>query len=356
MNFNEAVEKIPELLSDHLQLEVEEVIEQHVQAGAGESRVPDLIIALDGIKFEIEYKHRSRAEQVGQAIRAIRQWERGGESSIPLIVVPYMGDVGRKLCGKAKIPWMDLSGNAWIHSGMIRVSVLGRENKFKSRGRKANLFAPKSARIVRILLVDHGQSYSQQELAELADVDPGHVSRVVRRLEDAGLVERGTGRRLSVRDPDLLLDTWLEEYDLTDHAVRRGHIAVRKPEEALDRLDQIFKHGGVSYALTGLPAAWLYVRHAGYRLITLFVDSWPEAALLGEAGWRNQEQGGNVWILRPNDPGIFYGTAERDGYPCVSVVQAYLDLRQLPERANEAAEALREKRLNWEEKDDEKDD
>lgn len=96
-----------------------------------------------------------------------------GEDTIPLIVVPYMGDTGWKLCENADISWMDLSGNAWIESGMIHISVLGRENRFKSRGRPANLFAPKSARIARILLVDHGQSYSQQDLARLADVDPG---------------------------------------------------------------------------------------------------------------------------------------------------------------------------------------
>lgn len=350
MNFSEAVDKIPELLSDHLQLEVQKVLEQHVQEGVKASRVPDLLVILDGIKFEVEYKHRGRAEHVGQAIHAIRERKRQGEGFIPLVVVPYMGDVGRKLCEEAQVPWMDLSGNAWIHAGTIRVSVLGRENKFKSRGRPANLFAPKSARIVRILLVDHGRSYLQKDLAELADVDPGHVSRVVRRLEDAGFVERDSLHAVSARDPDLLLDTWRDEYDLAAHKVKKGHLAVRKPEEALDRLEEVLAEGNIDYALTGLPAAWLYVRHVGYRLITLFVESWPEAALLEEVGWRNQEQGGNVWILRPNDPGVFYGSAVRDGLRCVSAVQAYLDLCELPERASEAAEVLRKKWLTWEEK------
>lgn len=352
MNFSEAIDKIPEFLSEHLQLEVQKVRGRRVQAGGGGSRMPDLVVVLDGVRFNVEYKHRSRAEQVGQAIRAIRYRDRREDGFIPLIVVPYMGNVGRKLCEDAQIPWMDLSGNAWIHAGSIRVSILGRENRFKSRGRPANLFAPKSARIVRILLIDFGCSYLQKELAELADVDPGHVSRVVRRLEDAGFVERGSLHGVSARDPDLLLDTWREEYALAAHKVRKGHLAVRKPEDALSRLDQVFGEGHVDYALTGLPAAWLYVRHAGYRLITLFVESWPEEALLEEVGWRSQEQGGNVWILRPNDPGVFYGSTVRDGFPCVSAVQAYLDLCELPERASEAAEMLRKKWLTWKEKEE----
>ena len=35
------------------------------------------------------------------------------------------------------------------------------------------------------------------------------------------------------------------------------------------------------------------------------------------------------------------------GVQCVSPVQAYLDLRGLPERAEEAAEHLRKERLQW---------
>lgn len=349
MEFSEAIEKIPLLLSEHLQLEVQEVLEQHIQEGAAASRVPDLLVVLDGVKFDVEYKHRSRAEQVGQAIRAIQQLERREDDSIPLVVVPYMGNIGRKLCEDAQVPWMDLSGNAWIHSGTIRVSVLGRENKFKRRGRKANPFAPKSARVVRILLVDYGRSYYQKELAELADVDPGHVSRVVRRLEEAGFVERDLSSGVSVRDPDLLLDAWKDEYDLDDHKIMKGHLSVRSPEDALSRLDGILQQGRVSYALTGLPAAWLYVHHATYRLVTLFVESWPERPLLDEVSWRDQESGGNVWLLRPKDPGVFYGSAERGGYPCVSAVQTYLDLCRLPERATEAADVLREEWLTWEE-------
>lgn len=346
MDFREAVETIPELLSQHLQLEVQEVLEQGVGGRKGGKGVPDVVVAVDGLTFEIEYKHRSRAEQVGQAIRSIQRRE-PGDDVIPLIVVPYMGNTGRKLCEDARVSWMDLSGNAWIHSGRIHVSVLGRENKFKSRGRPANLFAPKSARIVRILLVDYGKSYPQQRLAQLADVDPGHVSRVVRRMEGAGFVERDQGRRVRVGDPDLLLDAWKDEYDLDDHRSMKGHLSVRSPEDALKRLDEVLDRADVDYALTGLPAAWLYVRHAGYRLITIFVDSWPRRSLLEGAGWRDQEQGGNIWLLRPNDTGVFYGSTGRDGYPCVSAVQTYLDLCKLPERASEAADILRQEWLAW---------
>lgn len=320
--------------------------------GSSDRWVPDLLVTLEGLEFAVEYKHRSRAEQIGQALHAIGKGERAHQQAIPLIVVPYMGDLGRTLCRDARVAWMDLSGNAWIHRDRIRISVSGHENQFSGRGRRPNLFAPKSAQLVRILLVDHDRSFSQKELAEVADVDPGHVSRVVRRLEDAGFVIRDPERGVSAGRPDLLLDAWRDAYDLDEHTFLRGHISVRKPEEAVDRLIETFEQAEVEYALTGLPAAWLYVRHAGYRLVTLYVDRLPARPLLREIGWREEERGGNVWLLRPKDVGVFYGSTDRDGYRCVSAIQTYLDLSHLPERAAEAAETLREKCLTWTGSDD----
>jgi len=50
----------------------------------------------------------------------------------------------------------------------------------------------------------------------------------------------------------------------------------------------------------------------------------------------------------PNDAGVFHGAEERDGLRCVHPVQAYLDLKEHPERAPEAAERLRAEFMNWE--------
>lgn len=346
MQFNQAKKLIPDLLSQHLQLEVQDVLVPEGILDTQGYEAPDILADFNGYRFAIEYKYRSRAEQVGQAIRQIEHW--GDDTdAIPLLAVPYMGEVGRKLCEDAGISWMDLSGNAWIHRGHIHITILGRENKFKKRGRPANLFAPKSARITRILLVNHDRSYRQSELADLSGVDPGHVSRLVNRLEESGFISRDpSDQKVRVKDPDLLLDTWVDEYEFDDHEVLAGHISSRSPEEALRRLDETFQNSNVGYALTGLPAAWLYVRHSGYRLVTLYVKSTIEDSILDRVGWRPQERGGNVWVLHPKDEGVFYGSKTLDGLPCVSAVQTYLDLRYLPERSEEAAGALR-KELLW---------
>jgi len=65
-------------------------------------------------------------------------------------------------------------------------------------------------------------------------------------------------------------------------------------------------------------------------------------------GLREEPQGENVWLVVPNDVGVFQGAADHQGVRCVHPVQVYLDLKGHPERAVEAAEQLRRQVLNKE--------
>ena len=55
--------------------------------------------------------------------------------------------------------------------------------------------------------------------------------------------------------------------------------------------------------------------------------------------------GANVMLLKPYDPGVFYGIQRMCGVPIVSPVQAYLDLKGYRGRGEEAADELLEKVL-----------
>ena len=63
--------------------------------------------------------------------------------------------------------------------------------------------------------------------------------------------------------------------------------------------------------------------------------------------FREDPQGANVWLVLPNDDGVFHGADEQDGLRCVHPVQVYLDLEGHTERAQEAADHLRAELLNW---------
>jgi hypothetical protein len=270
-----------------------------------------------------------------------------GKTAVPVVVVPFMGEVGRRVCNEAGVSWFDLSGNAQIVAPGLRIHVEGKPNAFKRPGRPSTVFAPRSSRIVRQLLIDQGRSLHQRELARLVGLDEGFTSRIVRKLEADELLERDASGALHVTNPGLLLDAWRETYDFSKHHVLQGHVPNRSSEEGLRQLVGTFATEKLRCAATGLGAAWVMTKFAGFRLTTVFVAEEPSEAALDALGFRSEERGANTWLVVPTDEGVFDGADVREGVPCVHPVQAYLDLKGQPERAAEAASELRKQFLTW---------
>jgi hypothetical protein len=245
------------------------------------------------------------------------------------------------------VSWLDLSGNAEISAPGIRVRIEGQPNRFKRLGRPSSAFAPKSSRIARWLLLHPGQSMTQREIARATDMDEGFTSRIVSRLEDDELVVREPDGAIRARDPDLLLDAWREDYDFSKHQVAKGHVAARSGESLLRQASEQLHDLEVNYAVTGLAAAWLLTRFAGFRTVATYVAELAPSEALGRLGLREDDRGANLWLVAPTDEGVFHGASDRGGVPCVHPVQAYLDLKEQPERADEAAEHLRRELLTW---------
>ncbi len=308
----------------------------------------DAVIEIAGTTFVVEYKSSGSTAPISAAIeQVLEQASAIGSRAVPLVVVPFMGPVGRRRCEEAEVAWLDLSGNARIVAPGIRVVIEGRENQFKSRGRPSSAFAPKSSRISRWLLMHAGHAMKQRDLAQATDMDEGFTSRIVSRLEEGNFVLRGQDGELKLRDPNLLLDAWREAYDFSMHQVIPGHMAARSGDEALHQLATGLQDQGVRYAATGLAAAWLLTKFSGFRLTTVYVAERPDIEGLESLGFREDERGANVWLVVPKDEGVFQGADEREGVTCVHPVQAYLDLKDQPERAKEAAEQLRAELLKW---------
>ena len=172
-------------------------------------------------------------------------------------------------------------------------------------------------------------------------MDEGFTSRIVRQLEEQRLVARETSGAVKVADPDALLDAWREVYDFSRHHIVRGHIAARSSDEVLRQLAAQLKRSKIEHAATGLAGAWLLNQFAGFRLVAFYVAEMPSAEAQQVMGFHEEQRGENVWLVMPNDDGVFHGTVECKGVRCVHPVQVYLDLKNHPERSAEAAEQLR---------------
>ena len=291
----------------------------------------------------IECKATDQLPSLASAAEHLRLFAHGHQH-LPLLVVPYMGPRARAWAKDAGVSWADLSGNAEIHAPGLHVHVEGHPNRYATAGRPSHAFTPRYSRLTRVLLTDADRWWRQRDLAEAADLSPGTVSKVVRRLAEDDLLQRDADGAVRVRAPSLLLDAWTQHYSFADHDIRRFHAVGRSGPDVLKHLAQNLSKTDVTWAATGPAAAWQYTAHADFRLTTIYVDRYPTD--LDALGLREVDRGENVWLVGPRDDGVFYGKREQ-GCWCAHPVQVYLDLLGHSERADEAAADLRTKLLAW---------
>ncbi len=306
----------------------------------------DFVAKVSGHTLAMEFKAEATASAVHRAIEQLGH--RTSKSSVPVVVVPFMGEAGRQICARANVSWIDLSGNADVRAPGLRIFVDGRPNQFVRAGRPSTPFAPKSSRVARWLLLHPTTSASQRELAKATRLDPGQVSRIVARLKDQGLVKVGVRGRVQLGDRGLMLGSWSVDYRFQRHLIVRGHVPARTGTEVVEKLGQSLRDARVEHAFTGLSGAWPYTRAAGFRLVTAFVQEHPPASVLRAADFVEQERGSNAWIVVPNDLGVFDGSRSIDGVSCAHPVQVWLDLKEQPERAAEVAHDLFDRILHGE--------
>lgn len=303
----------------------------------------DAIVKAGPFNFAVEWKASSELAAIAQGIDQVRRISsRVKPSWIPVLATRSMTESGRQLCRQSGVSWIDLAGNACIKAKGLRLYVEGRPNPFKPNGRPASVFAPKSARIARWLLSHPDQFYSQREIAQATAMDEGFTSRIVSRLEELRLIKRDPQGRICARDLNLLLDAWADEYDFSKHQVFRFHMAARSGEDLLGQVASTLERQDSKWATTGLAAAWLLSHFAGFRITTFYLSQRASLETLqSELRLRADLPGANLWLVLPNDEGVFQGAVPAGGIHCVHPVQVWLDLKGHPERAPEAAEELR---------------
>lgn len=334
----EVIHRLPGILAELLDDPAPPQVAAHEAPDGG----ADVTIGAAGRRWVIEAKTSSSPGVVARAAEQLTALTSG--DAIPVLVVPFMTPAGVKAAGDRGLNWIDLSGNAHLRDDDLYVWVQGRPNQFASPGRPSSPFAPKSSRVARAMLLDPSRWWLQKQLAERTDLDPGRVSRIVRRLDDDALLERD-GSHLRPRDLNLLLDAWAQDYRFDRHDIVTGHLSGSGVELARE-LQRRLHAEEIDHAFTGLPAAWAIDGFARFRLVSVYVAGDPRAAA-DAVRMRRNERGANVQMIGPDDGGVFDGRGTFNGLPCVSAVQVFLDLEHLPERAAEAAKQLRSHGGMW---------
>ena len=210
-------------------------------AGRNQDQRPDHLITAGPYRFAVEAKAAGSIDQVASAARQLRALADDRPELIPLIVVPFMSAGGRAYAGEQRVSWLDLSGNAEITAPGLRIRIDGKPNQFVRAGRPRDLFAPRSLRVTRALLLDPFKARTQADLSKETGLNRGTVSRVVAALLDSQLVERVSrspgepANAIQAANPGLLLEAWRDAADFGTQQIHRYLVAARSGSSLTER-------------------------------------------------------------------------------------------------------------------------
>lgn len=202
----------------------------------------------------------------------------------------------------------------------------------------SNIFAPKSSRVLRVLLVDYGRDWNEREIARAANVSTGMAHYVCKALIGLGYLARNEANRIVLIDPLRLLKRWAayHQYDSANKFLDYYTF-----EKEIEKVIQNIAKIDLEYAAGVLTGAWLvapYVRPVDLHFYMLNQKTADETAK--ELGLNPIPRGGNVKFVIPYDEEVFYGRRKVRGVKVVSNIQLYVDLYNYPARGEEGASRL----------------
>ena len=256
----------------------------------------------------------------------------------PVFAAPYVSDRGAAVAAEEGMGYFDLAGNARLAFGPVYVERTGHPNPDPDDRPLASLFAPKTSRVARALLVHPARAWRLQELADEVDVSLGLVAKAKASLLD-GEYARETPEGLALADPDGLLDAWLAADRRRPKP--RGYYSLDPLPETERRVTDAARASGARAALTSFSGAECVAPHVRYAHASVLVEADALEQVAERAGLRPVETGANVRLHEPYDDGAFYGVRDVDGLPVAHPVQLVLDLAREKGRGEEAADHLR---------------
>lgn len=277
----------------------------------------------------------------------MRRWR--DDDATPVVVSRFLGERTRERLRTLGAGYIDLTGNMYLRLDAPAVAIerVGADKDPEPTQRPArSLKGPKAGRLVRTL-VDFPPPLGTREIAKIAQIDPGYVSRLLALLEREDYIGRETRGPVTRVDWPNLLRAWAKDYSLDSSNLATSYLQPRGLSALLDGLREQDSQNGLEYAISGSLAAARRAPIAPARLGVVYVERLDEAAQT--LGLLPAETGANVLLVEPFDSVVFERTVLDEGLRYVSPSQAVADLLTSSGRGPEEAEALIEWMLSNEE-------
>ncbi len=308
----------------------------------------DVIVQIDKKPYDlmVEVIGKGTPLSIKAAIESLRKIipDRKSETLYGVVAAPFISDVGRQLCCEARMGCIDLAGNCYLNFGSVYLEIKGNPNPSPYKP-KFSLFSPKSSRISRVLLSNVMKLWQVQELAKEADVSLGLASKIKDQLKEEGfLIEEN--RLLKLIAPDRLLDAWSQGY-----SYKRNRLYEFYSNSNVATIEWAVQsnclNNNIKCALSLFSGAARVAPHVRMDKAFIYVEKGIDQ-LAKTLDLKPVATGPNVMLLEPYDQSVFYKTQKIGEDIIVSNIQLYLDLKRYKGRGEEAAEFLKQARLDRE--------
>jgi hypothetical protein len=294
----------------------------------------------EGVSFAVEAQ-KSGALPTNTLIDLLLAVKR--QADLPLLFVSdYIGPTVRRSVVENGINFADTTG--WVRivneNPLVFVTGQGADRSPRTRSSSAvtRLNGRAAGRTVRALAAAE-LPVGVRDLAAIADVAPGSVSKLLVTLASEGIVDRDSnGSVLAVRRRSLI-GRWARDYDYAKSNTSVGYyIAPRGVERTLTRLDE---QGDVT--LTGSAAARRSLPPTSISVVPMrllaFYAADPPGTARGLGLIAADRATANVMIAEPQDPAVLPDAD--DQRPAVAPLALVLaDLLTLPGRSDAEATQL----------------
>lgn len=299
---------------------------------------PEVDMIINDHSFQIKWIGDGR---LGDAKRVLAT--RRGRPDI--VVARHLSPGAREMLGEAGIGWVDETGAAEIASGTILVSRSGRLPKSAELPKR---WTPSVVAVAEALLCGVKATVLATENA--TGLSNGSCTTALRMLTNIGLLKASAGRgRNSARqvvDDDHLLDVYASAVESLPPSISlQCGVIWRDTISGLTKIGERWDKAKIPWASTGAVAATVIAPHlttVNAAMVYVNADTILDLEAIAAAAGLRPIEGGRL-TLRPFPTVTAWRLATMiDGLWVVPWPRAYVDVRNVGVRGEDAAEHLRE--------------
>jgi hypothetical protein len=300
----------------------------------------------------VEFKANARRGQIEDAIRKLRNriTHLGAPDALPLVFSWHLGRPMRAWLRDQGVWFADMSGNLFFKAPGLLVDREVAEKAAEAREPASSVFADRSSLVLRFLLPRPPQKIGVRELARKLQLSPAAVSRVIRKLQEIGHLERRADE-LRMLDRESLLEEWVSFYGSRFRGQKQNRLYVhsRSAESLINLLRSHPLAREKGWGLSLHAGAFLVAPYVQFREVHLYVGPLVQSFrrhLIQVLNAQEAAAEANLVLIDPfyKNSFLFEARVIRK-VRVVSDLQLYLDLMCFPQRGKEQAEVILQRRL-----------